>query len=221
MDILLLLVAAVSVTIGAAIMYFALKKANKRTEDEAQQRAAEILKNAEISAENIKKDRILEAKEKYLKLKSEFEDESNKKKQIIIQNEQKIKQREQQLNQMTEQAKRRENELEAQKKTLEQQTEVATKRREEAEKMHRSQVEQLERIANLTADQAKLQLIEAIQADAQTQASAYIKNTIDEAKLTATKEAKKIVIETIQRTASEHAIENTVSVFNKIGRAHV
>lgn len=214
MDILLLLVAAVSVTIGAAIMYFALKKANKRTEDEAQQRAAEILKNAEISAENIKKDRILEAKEKYLKLKSEFEDESNKKKQIIIQNEQKIKQREQQLNQMTEQAKRRENELEAQKKTLEQQTEVATKRREEAEKMHRSQVEQLERIANLTADQAKLQLIEAIQADAQTQASAYIKNTIDEAKLTATKEAKKIVIETIQRTASEHAIENTVSVFN-------
>ncbi len=156
-----------------------------------------------------------------MKLKSEFEDDSNKKKQIIIQNEQKIKQREQQLtqkeqqlNQMTEQNKRRENELENQKKTLEQQTEIATRRREEAEKMHKSQVEQLERIANLTADQAKLQLIEAIQADAQTQASAYIKNTIDEAKLTATKEAKKIVIETIQRTASEHAIENTVSVFN-------
>ena len=183
-------------------------------EDDAQQRAAEIIKNAEISAENIKKDRILEAKEKYLKLKSEFEDDSNKKKQIILQNEQKIKQREQQLNQMTEQNKRRENELEGLRKNLEQQTEVATKRREEAEKMHRSQVEQLERIANLTAEQAKQQLVEAIQADAQTQASAFIKNTIDEAKLTATKEAKKIVIETIQRTASEHAIENTVSVFN-------
>lgn len=183
-------------------------------EDDAQQRAAEIVKNAEISAENIKKDRILEAKEKYLKLKSEFEEDSNKKKQIILQNEQKIKQREQQLNQMTEQNKRRENELEGLRKNLEQQTEVATKRREEAEKMHRSQVEQLERIANLTAEQAKQQLVEAIQADAQTQASAFIKNTIDEAKLTATKEAKKIVIETIQRTASEHAIENTVSVFN-------
>nr|WP_028523519.1 ribonuclease Y [Runella limosa] len=214
MDPILLLDAAISAAVGAAIMYFAIKKANKKMEDDAQQRAAEIIKNAEISAENIKKDRILEAKEKYLKLKSEFEDDSNKKKQIILQNEQKIKQREQQLNQMTEQNKRRENELEGLRKNLEQQTEVATKRREEAEKMHRSQVEQLERIANLTAEQAKQQLVEAIQADAQTQASAFIKNTIDEAKLTATKEAKKIVIETIQRTASEHAIENTVSVFN-------
>ena len=214
MNPILLLDAAVSAAVGAFIMYFAIKKANKKMEDDAQQRAAEIIKNAEISAENIKKDRILEAKEKYLKLKSEFEDDSNKKKQIILQNEQKIKQREQQLNQMTEQNKRRENELENLRKNLEQQTEVVTKRREEAEKMHRSQVEQLERIANLTAEQAKQQLIEAIQADAQTQASAFIKNTIDEAKLTATKEAKKIVIETIQRTASEHAIENTVSVFN-------
>ncbi|MCA0229554.1 MAG: ribonuclease Y [Bacteroidetes bacterium] len=214
MDPIFLLDAAISAAVGAAIMYFAIKKANKKMEDDAQQRAAEIIKNAEISAENIKKDRILEAKEKYLKLKSEFEDDSNKKKQIILQNEQKIKQREQQLNQMTEQNKRRENELEGLRKNLEQQTEVATKRREEAEKMHRSQVEQLERIANLTAEQAKQQLVEAIQADAQTQASAFIKNTIDEAKLTATKEAKKIVIETIQRTASEHAIENTVSVFN-------
>lgn len=214
MDPILLLDAAISAAVGAAIMYFAIKKANKKMEDDAQQRAAEIVKNAEISAENIKKDRILEAKEKYLKLKSEFEEDSNKKKQIILQNEQKIKQREQQLNQMTEQNKRRENELENLRKNLEQQTEVATKRREEAEKMHRSQVEQLERIANLTAEQAKQQLVEAIQADAQTQASAFIKNTIDEAKLTATKEAKKIVIETIQRTASEHAIENTVSVFN-------
>ncbi|AYQ34801.1 ribonuclease Y [Runella sp. SP2] len=214
MDPILLLDAAISAAVGAAIMYFAIKKANKKMEDDAQQRAAEIIKNAEISAENIKKDRILEAKEKYLKLKSEFEEDSNKKKQIILQNEQKIKQREQQLNQMTEQNKRRENELEGLRKNLEQQTEVATKRREEAEKMHRSQVEQLERIANLTAEQAKQQLVEAIQADAQTQASAFIKNTIDEAKLTATKEAKKIVIETIQRTASEHAIENTVSVFN-------
>ena len=214
MDPIFLLDAAISAAVGAAIMYFAIKKANKKMEDDAQQRAAEIIKNAEISAENIKKDRILEAKEKYLKLKSEFEDDSNKKKQIILQNDQKIKQREQQLNQMTEQNKRRENELEGLRKNLEQQTEVATKRREEAEKMHRSQVEQLERIANLTAEQAKQQLVEAIQADAQTQASAFIKNTIDEAKLTATKEAKKIVIETIQRTASEHAIENTVSVFN-------
>jgi len=212
--VLFLLDAAVSAAVGAAIVHVVLKKANKKTEEDTQSRVAEILKNAEISAENIKRDRILEAKEKYLKLKTEFEEDSNKKKQIILQNEQRIKQREQQLNQMTEQSKRLENELEAKKKNLDQQTEIATKRREEAEKMHRSQVEQLERIANLTAEQAKEQLIQALQGDAQAQASAYIKNTIDEAKLTATKEAKKIVIETIQRTASEHAIENTVSVFN-------
>ncbi|MCU0339172.1 MAG: ribonuclease Y [Spirosomaceae bacterium] len=212
--VLFLLDAVVSAAVGAAIVYFVLKKSNKKTEEEAQVRANEIIKNAEITAENIKKDRILEAKEKYLKLKSEFEEDYNSRKQTIIQNEQKIKQREQQLNQMTEQNKRRENELESLKTNLEQQTITANKRREEAEKMHRSQVEQLERIANLTKEQAKEQLIEALQADAQSQASALIKSTIDEAKLTATKEAKKIVIETIQRTASEQAIENTVSVFN-------
>lgn len=212
--ILFILDAAVSASVGAAIVYFVLKKANKNAESAAETRAAEIVKNAEITAENIKKDRILEAKEKYLKLKSEFEEDSNKKKQIILQNEQRIKQREQQLNQMTEQSKRRENELETLKTNLEQQLETATKRRDEAEKMHRSQVEQLERIANLTAEQAREQLVEALRAEAQAQASAHIKNVIDEAKLTATKEAKKIVIETIQRTASEHAIENTVSVFN-------
>ena len=88
------------------------------------------------------------------------------------------------------------------------------KRKQEADKLHQQQLEQLERIANLTPEQAREQMMEAIRADAQAAASAYIKNSIDEAKLTATKEAKKIVVETIQRTAAEHAIENCVSVFN-------
>ena len=209
-----LLIAVVSGGIGVFTARLFSKNSNQKTEAEAQERAAEILKNAELEAENIKKNRILEAKEKYLQLKSEFDETSNQKKQIIIQNEQKIKQREQQINQMMEQNKRRESELETQKNTLSQQTEIANKRREEAEKFHKQQIEQLERIANLTAEQAREQMMEAIKADAQAQASAHIKNTIDEAKLTATKEAKKIVIETIQRTAAEHAIENCVSVFN-------
>lgn len=231
----LLLDALLSVGIGIFLGRIFFKGSFKKVETEAQERAGEIVKNAEKEAENIKRDRILEAKEKYLKLKTEFEEDSNRKKNLIITNEQKIKQREQQLNQIQDQNKRREAELETQKNTLTQQTDAATRRREEADKRHieadkrqaeaekrqaeadkmmATQVEQLEKIANLTAEQAREQIINTLKADAQTQAQAHIKNIIDEAKLTATKEAKKIVIETIQRTATEHAIENCVSVFN-------
>ena len=217
----LLLDALLSVGVGIFLGRIFFKGSFQKLETDAQERAAELIKNAEKEAQNIKRDRILEAKENFLKLKTEFEEDSNRKKNVIIANEQKIKQREQQLNQMQEQNKRRETELETQKNTLTQQTEAANKRREEAdkrhteaEKMRQTQVEQLEKIANLTAEQAREQLVNTLKADAQTQAQSHIKNIIDEAKLTATKEAKKIVIETIQRTATEHAIENCVSVFN-------
>jgi len=185
-----------------------------KREQEAASRAAEIIRNAEISAENIKKDRILEAKEKYLKLKAEFEEETNRKKNILITNENKLKQREQQIQQMLEQNKRRETELDQLKQQLTQQQEAVGKRREEAERMRQQQVEALEKIASLTADQAREQLIDALKAEAESKASSYVKSIVEEAKLTATKEAKKVVIETIQRTATEHAIENCVSVFN-------
>ena len=217
----LLLDALLSVGVGIFLGRIFFKGSFQKLETDAQDRAAELIKNAEKEAQNIKRDRILEAKENFLKLKTEFEEDSNRKKNVIVANEQKIKQREQQLNQMQEQNKRRETELETQKNTLAQQTEAANKRREEAdkrhaeaEKMRQTQVEQLEKIANLTAEQAREQLVNTLKADAQTQAQSHIKNIIDEAKLTATKEAKKIVIETIQRTATEHAIENCVSVFN-------
>jgi ribonucrease Y len=223
-----LLDALLSVGVGIFLGRMFFKSSFKKVETDAQERAGEIVKNAEKEAENIKRDRILEAKEKYLRLKTEFEEDSNRKKNLIIANEQKIKQREQQLNQMQEQNKRRETELETQKNTLNQQTDAAVRRREEADKRHAeaekrqteadrmlaTQVEQLEKIAGLTAEQAREQIINTLKADAQTQAQSHIKNIIDEAKLTATKEAKKIVIETIQRTATEHAIENCVSVFN-------
>ncbi|GAA4462064.1 ribonuclease Y [Nibrella saemangeumensis] len=212
-----LLALGVGIYVGRKLLY----KAFGKREREAEEKAATILKNAEIQAESIKKDRILEAKEKYLHLKSEFEKDSNQKKNILLQNENKLKQREQQLNQMLEQNKRRETELEQQRNTLNQQIEAANKRkeeadkrREEAERMRTQQVEQLEKIANLTAEQAREQLIDALKAEAESRASSYVKNIVEEAKLTATKEAKKVVIETIQRTATEHAIENCVSVFN-------
>ncbi|WP_266367879.1 ribonuclease Y [Tellurirhabdus rosea] len=185
-----------------------------KREQEAEARAAEIIKNAEQSAETIKKDRILEAKEKYLKLKMEFEEEANKKKNILITNENKLKQREQQLQQMGDQQKRREQELDQLKQQLQQQQDSIGRRREEAERMRQQQVEALEKIASLTADQAREQLVDALKAEAESRASSYVKSIVEEAKLTATKEAKKVVIETIQRTAAEHAIENCVSVFN-------
>lgn len=198
-------------------LYFGQKRLNKalsKRQQDAEDRAVTIVKNAEVQAENIKKDRILEAKEKYLKLKAEFEEESNRKKQILLQNENKLKQREQQLNQMLDQNKRRETELDQQKNQLTQQAESLTKKKDEVEKMRTQQMEQLEKIANLTSEQARDQLISNMKAEADSRAASYIKNIVEEAKLTATKEAKKVVIETIQRTATEHAIENCVSVFN-------
>jgi ribonucrease Y len=213
-NILFILLGIVDFIAGFFLGRMLLKSNYKQKEAEAEQRASEILKTAEQTAENMKKDKMLEAKEHFLKLKSEFEDDANKKRTFIIQNEQKVKQMQSDAQRSLEQAKRRETELEQAQAKLNDQMDTATKRREEAEKMLNQQVEQLEKIANLTADQAKQQLIDALKGEAETKASAFIKTTIEEAKLTATKESKKIIIETIQRTAAEQAIENCVSVFN-------
>ncbi|HXA02408.1 MAG TPA: ribonuclease Y [Cytophagaceae bacterium] len=206
--------ALVALILGVIIGRFLLMKIFKRNEDEAKEKAKLILKEADMQAESLKKDRILEAKEKYLKLKSEFEEEANKKKNIIIQNENKLKQREGTLSKQLEQNQRKEAELDSMKENLAAQLEIVAKRKEEAEKARLSQVSRLEKIANLTGDEARTQLIEAMKEEAKSKASSYIKDIVDEAKLTATKEAKKVVIETIQRTATETAVENCVSIFN-------
>ncbi|MCP9767422.1 ribonuclease Y [Lacihabitans sp. LS3-19] len=208
----------VGLVVGLAIGYFLgqslMKKNLANQEEEANKSAQEIIRNAKNSAENIKKDKMLEAKEHFMKLKSDFDEDANQRKNTIVQNEQKVKQMQQQATTELEKTKRLENELIAKSERLESQIEQATKKREEAEKMHQQQVYQLEKIANLTAEQAKQQLVDALKQEAETKASSFIKQSIEEAKLTATKEAKKIVIETIQRTAAEQAIENCVSVFN-------
>jgi ribonuclease Y len=216
-----IIAAVVSLVAGIFLGKVIFAKNTQKIEDEAIAKASDIVKNAESQAENIKKDRILEAKEKFLKLRAEFEDDSNKKKQILIQNEQKLKEKERSIQQSMEQTKRLESELSSQRQSLnakdenlKRKLEEADRKRDEAEKMLASQVAQLEKIAGLSADEARQQLIDALRGEAETKASSIIKNTIEEAKLTATKEAKKVVIETIQRTAAENAIENCVSVFN-------
>lgn len=210
----------IGVAVMATVMFSFLigsllfKRKLKKNEQSAGEKAKLILKEAELQAENIKKDRILEAKEKLLKMKQEFEEEANRKKNQIIANEQKIKQREAQISKELEQLKRKESDVDAERQSLAQQHELVKKRKEELDKFNAQKVAILEGISKLTADQARDQLVESLKEEAQTKASSYIKDIMEEAKLSATKEAKKIVVETIQRTATEHAVENCVSIFN-------
>ncbi len=200
--------------LGFGIDRVLFRKNLEKKKEDAQEQSKLLIKEAELNAESIKKDKILEAKEKFLKLKSDFEEETSKKKSLLITNENKLKQREANLSKQIEQSKRVEAEAESMKENLEAQMEIVKKRREELEKVTNQQVTKLEKIASLTAEEARQQLIETLKDEARTEASSHIKDIIEEAKLTATKEAKKLVIETIQRTATEHAIENCVSVFN-------
>ena len=208
------LVAAAGLIIGIIIAKFLFRKNIKRKEEESSGKAQMILREAEIKAENVRKEKILQAKEQYLKLKSEFETEANRKKNQLISNEQKLKQREQTQLKAQEQITRKEAELESLRETLQTQISSAEKKKLDLDQLRSQQVSQLEKVAHITADEARNQLMETLKEEAQTKASSYIKDIIDEAKLSATKEAKKVVIETIQRTAAEHAIENCVSVFN-------
>ena len=200
----------IGIFIGRALM----SKVNEGKEKELEEKAKNIIREAEISAENIKKDKILEAKEKFLKLKSEFEEDASRKKNQIISNENKLKQREQNLSKEFEQVKRKDAELNDLRNNLNNQLEVVNKKKAELDKFNQQKVSILEKISNLTAEEAKEQLVESLKDEAQTRASSFIKDIIEEAKLSASKDARKIVLETIQRTATEHAIENCVSVFN-------
>jgi ribonuclease Y len=206
------LVAAIPV--GLLFGSFIYKRKTTRRRGEAEEKTLLIIKEAEIAAENLKKDKILEAKEKILKMRSEFEEEANRKKSVIITNEQKIKQREQSLSKEMENLKRKEGELDDLKIDMSAQLEHVKKRKEELDKFNQQKIQMLENLSKLTADEAREQLIASLKDEAQTRASSYIKDIMEQAKLSATKEARKIVVETIQRTATEHAIENCVSIFN-------
>lgn len=205
---------AASIVIGVALGSFLYKRKLRKNKAALADKAALILKEAELKAENLKNDRIIEAKEKLLKMKQEFEEEANRRKNQIISNEQKVKQREAQLSKELENVKRKEQDIEEDRKSLSQQHELVRKRKEELDRFNQQKVQVLESISKLTADQARDQLVESMKEEAQTKASSFIKDIVEQAKLAATKEAKKIVIETIQRTATEHAVENSVSIFN-------
>ncbi|MEZ7884476.1 MAG: ribonuclease Y [Bacteroidales bacterium] len=174
----------------------------------------EIIKCAEQDGENIKKEKIFQAKEKFLQLKSEHEQQILEKNNVVIQAENRIKQKELIVNQQNSELQKKQKEVDSIRENLKNQLELLDKKSEEYEKLKHEAIQKIENIAGMSAVDAKNQLVETMKAEAKTQAMSYISEVMDEARLTASKEAKRIVINTIQRIAPETAIENAVTVFN-------
>ncbi len=204
----------ISLVVGVFIGRYLLQMLFKKQEQSANDKAAQIVRDAEQQADHIKKQRQLEAKEKFLQLKAEHEKEVNQKNNTISQKENTIRQKEQSLNQKLENLNREKQDLDNKTKKLDQMIEFNDKKKEEVEQLKGQHIKQLESMAGLSAEEAKEQLVNSLREEARSQAIMQIKDIVDEAKLTASKEAKKVVIQTIQRTATESAIENTVSIFN-------
>ncbi len=194
-------------TLGGIVSYIIVTYA-------VQRKSRNIIKEAETEAEVIKKDKILQAKEKFFQLKSEHEKYINEKSGKINEMESRLNQKELVLSQKIEENQREKKEIEVIKENLNNQLSLIEKKSDELDKLHKQQVEQLEAISGISAEEAKSQIIESLKEEAKTEAMSYINEIMDEAKMTANREAKKVVIETIQRVATESAIENSVTVFN-------
>ena len=179
-----------------------------------QSRAKNILAEAEVQGKAIKEKKILEAKEKYLALKSEHESSCNQRTAKIQQKESQIRQKEQQVNQLQAEVNKGRAENESTREKLNNQLQIVEQRKQELEKLRKQENERLEVISGLSAQEAKDRLIEGLKEEAKTDAMAYVNEIMEDAKMNANKEAKKIVIQTIQRVATEAAIENSVTVFN-------
>ena len=199
---------------GGVLTFVVTRKNNNGIVEAANEKAQAIIKEAQAKGELYVKDKTIEAKDRFYQMKTEHEKHITEKDKVILAAENRIKQKETTLNQQLEASKRKQTEVETIQTNLNSQLEVINRRKEELEKAHQKQVHALEKIAGLSAEDAKAQLVEALKAEAKTDAMSFIKDSIDEAKLTANKEAKRIVIQTIQRVATEHAIENAVTVFH-------
>lgn len=179
-----------------------------------QSRSQKIIREAEAEAEVLKKDKILQAKEKFLYLKTEHEKEINNRNAKVIAVETKLKQKETIINQKFEEIQRKHKEVDTVRENLGVQLELVEKKSEELDKMHKHQVEKLESMSGMSAEEAKDLLIESLKNDARSEAMSYITDIVDEAKINANKEAKRIVLNTIQRVSTETAIENSVTIFH-------
>ncbi|MEN9569276.1 MAG: ribonuclease [Bacteroidota bacterium] len=213
-NILSIIIGAVALAAGTVLGKFLFAKNTKKQVAEAQLQAQTIVKEAELRAETLKKERELEAKEKFVQMKSAHDREVMQRNQKINDAESRIKQKEQSINQKESNLEKQVKENESIKETLNRQIEVVNTKRTELEKHQEEHIRRLEKVAGLSAEDAKAQLIEGLKQEAQSKAIALQQEIIEEAKLKANKEARKIVIQTIQRTAAEQAIENSITVFN-------
>jgi ribonuclease Y len=204
----------VGIAIGFGIAKFLEKKNVSALIKNAHKEAGSILKDAKNEAEAIKKDKLLQAKEKFLELKAEHEQVILGKDKKIAESEKRTRDKESQVSSELAKAKKLNDEYEAKVLDYTTRIDVLDKKQVEIDRLHKSQVEQLEVISGLSAEEAKNQLVESLKAEAKTSAMSHIQDTIEEAKLTAQQEAKKIIISTIQRVGTEEAVENCVSVFN-------
>jgi len=210
----IIIVGIVTLIIGGAASYYlwetVLNKKKKK-----------LLEDAEIQAEMLKEKKIIQAKEKFLQLKTDHENYINERNLRISQAENKLKQKETIFLQRKEELQRSikefetsERENESAKENLNMQLELIEQKEEELKKLHKQHVQKLEILSGISADEAKAQLVDSLKNEAKTEAMSYIQEIMDEAKMTANKEAQKIVVKSIQRVASETAIENSVTVFH-------
>jgi ribonuclease Y len=209
-----IIIGAGALIVGLIAGKFIFAKNTKKQVEEAEHQAQNILKEAELRAETIKKEKQLEAKEKFVQLKSEYDREVLERNRKIGESENRAKQKEISINQKEAALDKQIKENEAIKENLNRQIEVVNHKRTELEKHQEEHIRRLEKIAGLSAEEAKAQLVESLKAEAHSQALTLQQEIIEEAKLKANKEARKIVIQSIQRTAAEVTIENTVTVFN-------
>ena len=214
LNILTLIVAVAALLVGIIAGKFIFAKDTRKRIEEAELQAQTITKEAELRAQTIRKEKELEAKEKFVQLKAEHDREVMERNRKVVEGENRIKQKEQALNQKTEQLERQLKENDAIKQNLNRQIEVVNAKQAELEKHQEEHTRRLEKISGLTAEEAKAQLVEGLKQEAHSQALGLQQEIIDEAKQKANKEARKIIIQSIQRTASEQAIENAITVFN-------
>jgi ribonuclease Y len=202
-----ILIGVLAFFIGGLLAWFIITQALKS-------RSRKIIREAESEAEVIRKDKILQAKEKFLQLKAEHEKEINNRNAKVLAIENKVKQKETAISQKIEEYHRKTKETDAIRENLDIQLEIVERKSEELERMHKQQVEHLESISGMSAEEAKEMLMESLKAEAKTEAMSYINDIMDDAKINANKEAKRIVLNTVQRVATETAIENAVTIFH-------
>jgi ribonuclease Y len=200
--------------VGIVAGKFLFAKNTQKQIEEAGQQARKIVADAQTTAENLKKEKLLEAKEKFVQLKAEHDKEVLEKNRRVNDGEARIKQKEQSINQKLENLDKQAKDNDIIKENLTRQIEVVNLKRTELEKHQEEHIRRLEKIAALTAEEAKTQLIESLRQETQTRALAMQQEIVDDAKQKANKEARKIIIQSIQRTAAEQAIENSITVFN-------